>query len=680
MNNKPDNFVAGKIGENYLAWLDITSDKWILDIVKNGYCIEFLEYPLQDSLPKMIKFNDADAQVIDVEIHKLLHKQVIRPIEARDAKFVSNIFIRPKRDGSHRLILNLRILNEQVEKLHFKMETLKSALALVTKDCFFALLDLRDAYFSVRVCKCCQPWLSFKWNSQYFCFTCLPNGLSSAPRVFTKLLKPLFSSLRKRGHCNSAYIDDCLLKSDTREECLENVHETLDLVDNIGFTVHPRKSVVNPAQEIVFVGFLINSVNMTVKLTVDKANEIIEQCRLLKQRSSVTIRELAKVIGKLVASEPAVPHAPLFYKPLEIVRDKALKVHRGNFDAPVLLTRDTKLCLEGWIDNVSTAYRPIILSQATVIIESDSSQTGFGAINKSTGETISGLWSQQEKQNHINYLELKAAVLALKQFCNNLENIHVKLYLDNTVAMKYLAKMGGRKSRLNSLARDVWNWLKQRRIWISVYYIPGKLNVTADNLSRRKNEDMEWMVNDNVFIKIQSLVGKCTIDLFASDANHRLPKYVSFTPDLNAVAVNAFSLTWGNLAAYLFPPFSVLGQVLQKIQQERATVVLIAPIFPTQSWFPTLLQLICHQPYMLPKTDECLVLPQDKKRQHPLRKMRLGVFKVSGKHCLVRDFQRHLPKSFCHPGGPIQRNSMGRISASGCYFVTGKNVIYLIPM
>ncbi len=168
-----------------------------------------MKYPLQDSLPKVIKFNDVDVQVLDVEIQKLLHKQVIRPIQACEVKFVSNIFIRPKRDGTHRLILNLRILNEQVEKHHFKMETLKSALALVTKDCFFALLDLRDAYFSVRVCKCCQPWLSFKWNSQYFCFTCLPNGLSSAPRVFTKLLKPSFSSLRKRGHYNSAYIDDC---------------------------------------------------------------------------------------------------------------------------------------------------------------------------------------------------------------------------------------------------------------------------------------------------------------------------------------------------------------------------------------------------------------------------------------------------------------------------------------
>ncbi len=103
LKNKPDNFVAGKICENYLAWLDITSDKWILDIVKNGYHIEFMKYPLQDSLPKVIKFNDVDVQVLDVEIQKLLHKQVIRPIQACEVKFVSNIFIRPSADGTHRL-------------------------------------------------------------------------------------------------------------------------------------------------------------------------------------------------------------------------------------------------------------------------------------------------------------------------------------------------------------------------------------------------------------------------------------------------------------------------------------------------------------------------------------------------------------------------------------------------
>ncbi len=36
-----------------------------------------------------------------------------------------------------------------------------------------------------------QKFLKFQWGGMVYAFTCLPNGLSSAPRVFTKLMKPL---------------------------------------------------------------------------------------------------------------------------------------------------------------------------------------------------------------------------------------------------------------------------------------------------------------------------------------------------------------------------------------------------------------------------------------------------------------------------------------------------------
>ena len=77
--------------------------------------------------------------------------------------------------------------------------------------------------------------------------------------------------------------------------------------------MHPKKSVFEPTQSIVFLGFLINSVTMTVNITNDKAEGIIQLCtRLVKRRE--TIREFAQIIGKFVATEPAVEYAPLLYK------------------------------------------------------------------------------------------------------------------------------------------------------------------------------------------------------------------------------------------------------------------------------------------------------------------------------------------------------------------------------
>ena len=174
-----------------------------------------------------------------------------------------------------------------------------------------------------------RKYLRFLWNGNCYEYTCLPNGLSSAPRVFTKMLKPVFSSLRKLGHSNTVYLDDSLLQSDTQSDCELNIKDTVKLVDDLGFTVHTKKSVVIPTQCIVFVGFVLNSVDMTIRLTDEKALNIVQECKNILSKKSITIREFAQIIGKLVATEPGVQYAPLYYKRLELHKDKQLQLSRG---------------------------------------------------------------------------------------------------------------------------------------------------------------------------------------------------------------------------------------------------------------------------------------------------------------------------------------------------------------
>ena len=273
MINQPNNFYAGKISSCYNNWLEITSDKWILDIVKNGYQIEFDSDPRHNLQPKHITFSDWEKGIICNEVQKLLSKQVIWKVQKHEVKYLSSIFLRPKRDGSFRLILNLKKLNGNIDKIHFKMKTLKTLLTLVTQDCYFASTDLKDAYYSIPVHPDCQGWLAFYWDSNYYVFTALANGLSPAPRIYMKMLKPVFSTLRKEGHTNVTICNCHLykLKSDTFSECQDKILDTVKLVDDLGFTIHPEKSVLFPTQEIVFVGFLINSVTMTVSLDPRKS-------------------------------------------------------------------------------------------------------------------------------------------------------------------------------------------------------------------------------------------------------------------------------------------------------------------------------------------------------------------------------------------------------------------------
>ena len=94
-----------------------------------------------------------------------------------------------------------------------------------------AAVDLKDACYTVPLAEEHQKYLKFMWNNTLFQYTCLPNGLASAPRMFTKLLKPMFATLREQGHIILGYIDDCLLLGNTKDECVMNVNETLTVAN-----------------------------------------------------------------------------------------------------------------------------------------------------------------------------------------------------------------------------------------------------------------------------------------------------------------------------------------------------------------------------------------------------------------------------------------------------------------
>ena len=156
--------------------------------------------------------------------------------------FYSNVFPTLKKDGiTARVILNLKELNPYVTHTHFKMDSFKDVVRLVQPQCFFMTIDFQDAYYSVYVRPEERCWLRFFWKGQCFHFTCLPQGLTSAPRIFTKLLKPVFSHLRSLGIMVICYIDDCIFFAASEEELISNVSYALYLFDSVGLTINVKK-------------------------------------------------------------------------------------------------------------------------------------------------------------------------------------------------------------------------------------------------------------------------------------------------------------------------------------------------------------------------------------------------------------------------------------------------------
>ena len=133
-----------------------------------------------------------------------------------------------------------------------------------------ASVDLKYAYYCVKIHRSHQRFLKFKQNGTLDRYTAYSNGLVSCQLKFTKLIKPVLSQLHTRGHIIAGYLDDFILLNDTYEDCAVSVAEIILTFDKLGFVVHPQKSVFIPTQNLLFLGFVINSITVTLTLTVHK--------------------------------------------------------------------------------------------------------------------------------------------------------------------------------------------------------------------------------------------------------------------------------------------------------------------------------------------------------------------------------------------------------------------------
>ncbi len=89
--------------------------------------------------------------VMEQEIRALLEKGAIEyvPHSNRETGFYSRYFIVPKKDGGLRPMLDLRVLNESVMQLKFKMLTLRQIVSQIRSEDWFVTIDLKDAYFQM---------------------------------------------------------------------------------------------------------------------------------------------------------------------------------------------------------------------------------------------------------------------------------------------------------------------------------------------------------------------------------------------------------------------------------------------------------------------------------------------------------------------------------------------------
>ena len=207
-------------------------------------------------------------------------------------------------------------------------------------------------------------------------------------------------------------------------------------------------------------------------------------------------------------------------------------------------------------------------------------------------------------------------------------------------------------------------WCMKRDISLVADHIPGKENIAADTESRVLKDRWDWKLNPDLFRLIQQKFGPLEIDLFASRISTQLPRFFSWRPDPEAEATDAFKQSWrGN--NYANPPWAVISHVLAQVKMQEVSLVLIAPVWKSQVWYPVLLSLVVDCPCLLPASRSTILQLHTVPPPVWGHEVQLAVWPISGDPARRDSFLVKLQTSSWHHGDLSPRRATTHSFSSG---------------
>ena len=356
------------------------------------------------------------------------------------------------------------------------------------------------------------------------------------------------------------YLDDWLVRARSHQTCLQHTQTLVKMCRDLGWLVNVEKSELEPKQVFDFVGYQFDLRSGRVRPTPDRWQNLQEKILSLLSLPACPVRQFMSLIGLLTATEKQVHLGRLHMRPIQWHLKNHWRVPES-LEKVIPLPRSLHPHLQWWLEESNVLQgQPLHPIKHALQVFTDSSKEGWGA--HLSERTARGSWSLSESKLHINYLELKAVFLALKEFQDLCSNHIVLVATNNTTVVSYINKEGGMKSGpLCALLWRILTWCTSKQVTLKARHIPGRLNVVADKLSRLgQTIQTEWSLLPEVFQTICSRWHRPQIDLFATRFNNKLPLFVSPVPDSLAAAVDALNLPWEDLDAYAFPTSSHIGQ------------------------------------------------------------------------------------------------------------------------
>ena len=411
------------------------------------------------------------------------------------------------------------------------METQGSVRSAIRSQEWAVSIDIRDAYLHVPMHQAVRKYLRFVVNKKVYQFACLPFGLATSPREFTKLLRPVVSLLRQQGVKLHVYLDDWLIRADTPEEAQLHSQTTIKVLQFLRWIINFEKSDLTPSQDFQFIGMQFNTRRFTVAPLPKMRVKVQSVLQHWMANPNITARDLHRLLGMLVSMASLVRRGRLRLRPVQWWATTAWCQRTGNWSDQIQVPQWVLSEVAWWSSPAVLQGLPLAARETEVTLFTDASSSGWGA--QLGSHSTQGQWSASQRLCHINVLEMQAVIYAVRDFLPHLRYCVVRLMCDNAVTVAYIKNEGGTRSHtMMQMTIRLLKWCDSKAITLVPVHLPGVSNIQADSLSRvGQTLTTEWTMAMESLRPGFAKWGEPKIDMFATFANRRLVKFVSPYPD-----------------------------------------------------------------------------------------------------------------------------------------------------
>ena len=373
-------------------WRSLLGNCRATGIVEDRVGIAFQQRP--QLTHQCISFRTRNSrQDLQQAVDALLMKGAIeRVMNVKSLGFYSRLFLVPKKTGDLRPVIDLSTLSCHMVVPHFKMETQGSVRSAIRSQEWTVSIDIRDAYHHVPMHQAVRKYLHFVVNKKVYQFTCLPFGLATSPREFTKLLRPVVSLLRQQGVKLHVYLDNWLIRADTPEQAQQHAQTTIKVLQFFGWIINFEKSDLTPSQDFQFIGMQFNTRRFTVAPLPKMRVKVQSVHQHWMANPNITARDLHRLLGILVFMASLVRWGRLRLHPVQRWAATAWCQRTGNWSDRIQVPQWVLSEVAWWSSPAVLQDLPLAAREMEVTLFTDAFSSGLGSpvrLTLDTGTVVS---------------------------------------------------------------------------------------------------------------------------------------------------------------------------------------------------------------------------------------------------------------------------------------------------